>query len=156
MSPTPANSMPCITSSFTEDERSQRYRSQRRPHRRGVRGAAAASPWPSRQHLYRDLERWGREHATPLPRSTLIDVLAGRRLPRKPLLRTFLAACGVDTTADGRWESAWNRLAEQQPSTVHPTPATAGDTASDAWVAAARAQAEQITAGEIAGHARFA
>ncbi|MGI5153103.1 hypothetical protein ACQEVC_43160 [Plantactinospora sp. CA-294935] len=99
---------------------------------------------------YRNLERWGREHHTPLPRSTLLDVLAGRRLPRKPLLRTFLAACGVNTAADGRWESAWNRLAEQQPATVHPTRPRAGDTAPDALVAAARAQAEQIIADALA------
>lgn len=61
---------------------------------------------------YRDLEQWGRRHGAPLPRSTLVDVLAARRLPRKPLLLAFLAACGISPETDPRWERAWNRLSE--------------------------------------------
>ena len=98
---------------------------------------------------YRDLERWGSQHHSPLPRSTLVDVLAGRRLPRKPLLRAFLLACGVNPGTDPRWESAWNRLAEQRPVAAAAGPATAGDTVPND-LTAARAQAEQIIAGALA------
>lgn len=62
---------------------------------------------------YRELERWGEEHGRPLARTTLLEVLHGRRVPRKGLLLAFVEACGVDTTVDPRWEQTWNRLNEQ-------------------------------------------
>jgi DNA-binding NarL/FixJ family response regulator len=46
-----------------------------------------------------------------LRRSTLSDVLAGRKFPRKAFLLTFVEACGVDLAADRRWEQVWDRLA---------------------------------------------
>lgn len=98
---------------------------------------------------YRRLEQWGRQHHTPLPRSTLVDVLAGRRLPRKPLLHAFLTACGVSSDEGRRWESAWNRLAELHPALVVAKPAAEGDALVDV-VAAARVQAEQIIADAVA------
>jgi hypothetical protein len=94
---------------------------------------------------YRDLEHWGRQHHSPLPRSTLVDILAGRRLPRKPLLRAYLLACGINPTSDPRWESAWNRLAEARLPVVNAKTPAAGAGPVDV-VTAARAQAEQIIA----------
>jgi hypothetical protein len=63
---------------------------------------------------YRELEAWGKAHGSPLPRSTVVDVLAGRRLPRRPLLLALLRACGIDPDADRRWVDTWNRLSEQR------------------------------------------
>jgi vacuolar-type H+-ATPase subunit H len=61
---------------------------------------------------YRDLEKWGDENGRQLPRTTLLEVLHGRRFPRKRLLLGFVAACGVDPARDTRWEQTWNRLNE--------------------------------------------
>ncbi|ROO63083.1 hypothetical protein EDC02_5096 [Micromonospora sp. Llam0] len=63
---------------------------------------------------YRGLEQWGSRHGTPMPRSTMADVFAGRRLPRKQVLLTYLRACGIDPRTDPRWLAAWTRLAEQR------------------------------------------
>ncbi len=103
---------------------------------------------------YRELEHWGKRHHSPLPRSTLVDVLAGRRLPRKPLLRAFLQACGVDPRTDARWETTWNRLSEQRvavpgPRTGRAAPPIAAATAR-ADPAAADARADQIIAEAVA------
>jgi tetratricopeptide (TPR) repeat protein len=46
-----------------------------------------------------------------LPRTTLGEVLSGRRFPSKAFLLTFVELCGVDPAADRRWEMTWNRLA---------------------------------------------
>jgi hypothetical protein len=73
---------------------------------------------------YRDLEQWGNHRGTPMPRSTMADVFAGRRLPRKQVLVTYLQACGVDPQTDRRWLAAWSRLAEQRtapPPAIEPT-----------------------------------
>jgi hypothetical protein len=48
-----------------------------------------------------------------LTRSTLSDVLLGRKFPRKAFLLTFLDACSIDLHNDRRWEQAWDRLASQ-------------------------------------------
>jgi hypothetical protein len=61
---------------------------------------------------YRDLEKWGEENGKQLSRTTLLEVLHGRRFPRKRLLLDFVAACGVDPALDTRWEQTWNRLNE--------------------------------------------
>jgi hypothetical protein len=63
---------------------------------------------------YRDLEQWGSRSGTPMPRSSMADVFAGRRLPRKQVLLTYLRACGVDPQTDRRWLAAWSRLAQQR------------------------------------------
>src|SRR5262249_1613771 len=47
---------------------------------------------------YRTLQQWGDRNKVPLPRSTVQDALAGRRLPRKTLALGFIRACGVPTT----------------------------------------------------------
>jgi hypothetical protein len=46
-----------------------------------------------------------------LTRSTLSDVLLGRKFPGKAFLLTFVEACGIDIETDSRWEQAWDRLA---------------------------------------------
>jgi hypothetical protein len=61
---------------------------------------------------YRTLEQWGARNKIPLPRSTVQDALAGRRLPRKTLVLGLVRACGIPTS-DRRWEIAWTRLADQ-------------------------------------------
>ncbi|MDQ2881602.1 MAG: hypothetical protein M3Y48_10330 [Actinomycetota bacterium] len=61
---------------------------------------------------YRTLQQWGERNKIPLPRSTVQDALAGRRLPRKNLVLALVRACGVPVS-DGRWEIAWTRLADQ-------------------------------------------
>lgn len=62
---------------------------------------------------YRELERWGDEHGKPLPRTTLLEVLHGRRFPRKSVLLAFIEACGIDPAVDPRWEQVWNRLNDE-------------------------------------------
>lgn len=54
-----------------------------------------------------DLER------VPIRRSTLSDLLAGRKFPRKVFLLSFVEACGVSLDADHRWDEAWERIAAQ-------------------------------------------
>ncbi|WP_285688940.1 hypothetical protein [Actinoplanes sp. NBRC 103695] len=44
----------------------------------------------------------------------MVDVLAGRRLPRKRVLLAFLRACRLEPGADPRWLAAWNRIAGQR------------------------------------------
>jgi len=48
-----------------------------------------------------------------LTRSTLSDVLLGRKFPRKAFLLTFVDACGINLENDRGWEQAWDRLAPQ-------------------------------------------
>jgi serine/threonine protein kinase len=48
-----------------------------------------------------------------LGRTSLNEVLNGRKFPRKAFLLTFVEACGIDLMTDLRWEEAWNRLALQ-------------------------------------------
>ncbi|MFE0025525.1 hypothetical protein [Amycolatopsis sp. NPDC059021] len=68
---------------------------------------------------YRALQQWGARNKVPLPRSTVQDALAGRRLPRKSLVLGLIRACGVPVD-DRRWENAWTRLAGQAGSTPAP------------------------------------
>jgi serine/threonine protein kinase len=56
----------------------------------------------------------GQLKSVRLGRSSLNDVLNGRKFPRKAFLLTFVEACGVDPMTDRRWEEAWNRLASEQ------------------------------------------
>lgn len=43
-----------------------------------------------------------------LARSTISDVLCGRKFPGKAFLLTFVDACGIDVENDRRWEQAWD------------------------------------------------
>jgi CRP-like cAMP-binding protein len=49
----------------------------------------------------------------PLTRTTLSDVLHGRKFPSKAFLLTFVSECGVKIENDLRWGQAWDRLANQ-------------------------------------------
>ncbi|MFC5665123.1 FxSxx-COOH system tetratricopeptide repeat protein [Kitasatospora misakiensis] len=60
---------------------------------------------------YRDLEKKALQLGRSLPRTTLGEVLSGRRFPSKAFLLVFVELCGVDPAAEPAWESAWNRLA---------------------------------------------
>src|ERR1022692_1765315 len=63
----------------------------------------------------------GKAAGTPLPgsqltsvrmgRTTLHDVLSGRKFPKKAFLLTFVAACGINLETDRSWEATWNQLA---------------------------------------------
>ncbi len=46
-----------------------------------------------------------------LARSTLSDVLNGRKFPRKAFVLTLVEALNVDLVADHRWGHAWDQLA---------------------------------------------
>ncbi|MBQ0825603.1 FxSxx-COOH system tetratricopeptide repeat protein [Streptomyces tagetis] len=51
----------------------------------------------------------GKGHS--LPRTTLGEVLRGRRFPSKAFLLTFVELCGAEPDEIRVWESTWNRLA---------------------------------------------
>ncbi|MFI9591187.1 hypothetical protein [Nonomuraea sp. NPDC052265] len=98
----------------------------------------------------RDLEKWARRYNKQLPRSSVCDALAGKWLPRRQLVLTFLQACGVDPAADPRWVRAWIRLTEQVgPHEVGPSPqaaATVGSAEVHALMEAKRLLAEAAQA----------
>lgn len=60
---------------------------------------------------YRELEERARRRKASFSRSTLGEVLSGKRFPSKAFLLTFVQICGVDAGEDERWETAWKRLA---------------------------------------------
>ncbi|MEV0944912.1 hypothetical protein AB0I90_31670 [Micromonospora wenchangensis] len=63
---------------------------------------------------YRELEqRASRGKKASLSRTTLGEVLGGRRFPSKAFLLTFVQVCGVDSEEEERWEATWKRLAPQ-------------------------------------------
>jgi tetratricopeptide (TPR) repeat protein len=62
---------------------------------------------------YRVLEKKAVQAGRSLPRTTLGEVLSGRRFPSKSFLLTFVELCGVNPADDRRWESTWTRLAIQ-------------------------------------------
>ncbi|MEV5570124.1 helix-turn-helix transcriptional regulator [Spirillospora sp. NPDC052269] len=59
----------------------------------------------------RQLELWGQRNRRPLARSSVSDLLRGKRLPSRELFLAFLEACGVDPVEDTRWLAAWTLLA---------------------------------------------
>jgi hypothetical protein len=60
----------------------------------------------------RAIQQWAEDHGRSLPRTTVADMLSGRRLPRLPLLLDFLLACGVPHDRRNDWIEAWSRLVE--------------------------------------------
>lgn len=81
---------------------------------RTVADLAACLRWAQAQAgnpSLRELEQHARRSGRHLPRSSTGDMLGGKRLPRKPLMLTFLRACGINPGEDHRWLVAWNRLA---------------------------------------------
>jgi vacuolar-type H+-ATPase subunit H len=83
---------------------------------------------------YRELESWGQDHGQPLPRTTVLEVLHGRRFPRKSFLLAFVEACGVDPATDTRWERTWSRLSELVKAPVSATPVDTDDDRGDTVV----------------------
>jgi hypothetical protein len=64
----------------------------------------------------RFLQSWGLENGRPLPRTTVHDVLGGRRPPQLVLLRDFLAAAGLTTEQHVRpWLEALDRVLQSRP-----------------------------------------
>lgn len=57
----------------------------------------------------------GRLESVQLGRTALSDMMAGRKLPSKAFLLTFVEACGINLKADRRWETAWDRLSPNYP-----------------------------------------
>ncbi|MET9572431.1 hypothetical protein ABZY34_25420 [Streptomyces virginiae] len=58
---------------------------------------------------YRQLEQQAAHQGTVLPRSTLADVLAGKKLPRPQLVVDFVRVCGDGDRAEA-WLQAWGRI----------------------------------------------
>ncbi|MFE7096159.1 FxSxx-COOH system tetratricopeptide repeat protein [Streptomyces erythrochromogenes] len=79
---------------------------------------------------YRDLEKAAVSVGKALPRTTLGEVLRGRRFPSKAFLLTFVRLCGADRDEVGVWEGAWNRLAVKY-KVAEPTDEMAGHASSD-------------------------
>jgi DNA segregation ATPase FtsK/SpoIIIE, S-DNA-T family len=71
---------------------------------------------------YRELERQTIHAQGQLPgtrlkrvmlgRTTLSDVLLGRKFPSKAFMLTLVEALGIDLENDSRWYQAWNKVAE--------------------------------------------
>ena len=61
----------------------------------------------------RDLNKWSVDKAkrTQLAKTTVADMLAGKRLPSKAVLLTFVEACDVPEDRLGPWKKAWGRIA---------------------------------------------
>jgi serine phosphatase RsbU (regulator of sigma subunit)/anti-sigma regulatory factor (Ser/Thr protein kinase) len=66
------------------------------------------------QPSLRVMERWAIKNGKSLSRTSVSEMLDGRTFPTKARLFAFLQVCGVEPAADPRWETAWNRLAEQR------------------------------------------
>ncbi|MFI8203584.1 FxSxx-COOH system tetratricopeptide repeat protein [Streptomyces sp. NPDC085937] len=64
---------------------------------------------------YRDLEKSAAAQGKgrSLPRTTLGEVLRGRKFPSKAFLLTFVELCGAEPGEVQVWETTWNRLAVQ-------------------------------------------
>ncbi|NEA21747.1 hypothetical protein [Actinomadura bangladeshensis] len=81
----------------------------------------------------RDLERWAFKQGRTLAKSTVADMLSGKRLPTRAALLTFVEACGVPADQLAPWKRTWGRIALAEDGRPSPT----------AELAEARRQAEQ-------------
>jgi len=59
----------------------------------------------------RALETRTRHDSTPLSKTSLAEMLKGRRFPRKAFMVAFLRACGVQDDHIDSWRRAWERIA---------------------------------------------
>ncbi|WP_182884728.1 hypothetical protein [Microbispora sp. H10885] len=105
----------------------------------------------------RKLERWAQQNGKPaLSKSTVADMLSGRRFPRKTVLLTFLEACAVPDGEVERWQRAWERIAPEENRRPEVEPADLdrfreqvleqAHEAAEAILTGARGRAEQIIA----------
>ncbi|HZB28535.1 MAG TPA: NYN domain-containing protein [Streptosporangiaceae bacterium] len=98
----------------------------------------------------RSLERWAqKEGKPPLSKSTLSDVLSGRRFPRKSVLLTFVEACGVPRDQMDPWRRGWERIAASERQRPPPEAESIEldrrrSKGAEAWGAAAQALAYQL------------
>ncbi|MFI6453285.1 FxSxx-COOH system tetratricopeptide repeat protein [Streptosporangium amethystogenes] len=59
------------------------------------------------------MEKRALDSGRSLPRTTLSEVLNGKRFPTRAFLLTFVELCGVPPEQQGAWRQAWNRLSVQ-------------------------------------------
>jgi vacuolar-type H+-ATPase subunit H len=60
----------------------------------------------------RDLSKWSTANGRPaLAKTTISEMLAGKRLPRKGVLLAFVEACGIPVESLEPWQRAWERIA---------------------------------------------
>lgn len=62
---------------------------------------------------YRDMEKRALDSGRSLPRTTLSEVLNGKRFPTRAFLLTFVELCGVPPEQQSTWRQVWNRLSVQ-------------------------------------------
>lgn len=68
----------------------------------------------------RNLETWALKHGKEaLSRSTLSDMLGGRRFPKKARMLVFLQGCGVPENKLVPWRRAWERIAAAEQERRH-------------------------------------
>jgi hypothetical protein len=63
----------------------------------------------------REIERLGKRHGHPLPRSTVAGVLSGRHKPRRDLLLALIDVLGVRKEDTAGWVAAWEKVIAGQP-----------------------------------------
>src|ERR1700733_1790854 len=66
---------------------------------------------------YVKIERSSAGAAVRLSRSTLGDVLSGKRMPRPDWLNVYLDVCGVPRDAQEAWRRAWQRAQSAESAT---------------------------------------
>lgn len=99
----------------------------------------------------RDMEVRARRLGRWLPKSSVSDALAGKRLPRKELVLDLVQVCGVNATTDTRWIRAWSRLADQDAAEAPPQASERVSLAEvDALVTAERILADATQARRVA------
>lgn len=74
------------------------------------------------QPALRDIVHRAAAHGARIRRSTLHDVLSGRRLPARELLLAFALACGVAKTDIRDWDEAWMRVVAKEKNLPLPAP----------------------------------
>ncbi|MFI2239883.1 helix-turn-helix domain-containing protein [Streptomyces chrestomyceticus] len=94
---------------------------------------------------YRQLEQRAAEQGEVLARSTLADVLSGRRLPRPEVLSVFVRACGESRDRASAWLDARADVAARS-RTAKSEPAPAGSAATEQTPPQAAAAPEDAAA----------
>ncbi|MFE4601770.1 protein kinase [Kitasatospora indigofera] len=94
----------------------------------------------------RILEQRTRMTATRLRRTTVSDMLAARRFPKREVLLAFVRECGVPEGDLGVWRQAWERLSvPEQKQSAGPRPgADLREVSSDPEAATLRAEVDRL------------
>ncbi|MEU6132436.1 hypothetical protein ABZ805_24940 [Saccharopolyspora sp. NPDC047091] len=61
----------------------------------------------------REIERRAAAHGRTLPRSTLSDALAGKRLPKREVVESLVRACGKGDADVARWLAYWEAASKE-------------------------------------------